>query len=128
MANANYKEGDMDKLTGGFSSMELQAPEDTNNVDNIQIIYPTFTSLAPAVSDDNGDEEARLPLPRLPPNSAPEEQYEPYDGPDQEYINYLFAVVGNITDELAKIPTANGKIALRMKTVSHVPSVPMSVH
>ena len=106
--------------------MELQAPEDMNNVDNnIRIGNPSFTGLAPGVSDDNGDEELRLP--RLPPNSAPEEQYEAYDGPDQEYINYLFAVVGNIAYELAKIPTTNGKIAFRMKTVSHVSSGPMGV-
>lgn len=125
MTNTNYKEGDMDKLRGGFSSMELQAPEDTYNVNNIQISNPSFTGLAPGVSDD-GDEEPRLSC--LPLNSAPEGQYEAYDGPDQEYINYLFAVVANITDELAKIPTANGKIAFRMKTVSHVPSVPVGVY
>lgn len=126
MAKMNYREGDMDKLRGGFSSMELQALEDTNNVENnMKIGNPSFHNLTPGVSDDNEHEEPRLP--RLPPNSATEEQYKAYDGPDQEYINYLFAVVGNITDELAKIPTANGKIALRMKTVSHVPSILMGV-
>ena len=123
MANTNYREGDIDKLRGGFSSMELQAPEDTNIVvDNTQMGNPSFTGLALRVSDDNGNEEPRLAC--LSPNSAPEEQYEAYDGPDQEYINYLFAVVGNITDELTKIPTANGKIAFRTKRVSLVPSVP----